>query len=334
MAEVRYSVNGKYFKDFNVLVSDSDGLFDALKRKSVNTYDWAEYHGISPDLSNPKFEARNISLKGFVVGNNWEQMKSNFDSIVLEFQKAGTQRLMIEPFGIKPLVYEVYMDDSTPLQKTFKDRKMAGTFTLKLIEPNPIKTVFVTDLDMVNLSFLSNDESEVFWGDGTKNTFRGSVTQTKDFNFPSYQASGYSLAAQSVENPAYYTASPITGNSIYEFSVGVNDLIGAVLYVICRNDVTDVYEVVTQSTIYAGTQIKLKAFAEIDLSKYGKFIFKVLHNGLEIPGLVMSNPRIEKAKIYGEWIDMIGKTKYIIIAGNIESISDIETNATELWTRL
>lgn len=334
MAEVKYSVNGKYFKDYGVFISESEGLFDALKRKSVNTYDWAEYHGISADLSNPKYEAREITLKGFVTGATWEVMKSNFDAIVLEFQKPETQRLMIEPFGIKPLVYEVFMTESAPLKKAFRDGKTVGTFAIKLIEPNPLKIVYTTNADLIDISYLSKYESEVFWGDGTKNIFRGNVTQTKDFNFPSYQASGYSIAAQSVENPAYYTASPIAGNSTYEFSVNVNDTVGAVLYVIGRNDVTDVYEAVAQSTVYAGTQTKLKAFAEIDLSKYGKFIFKVLLNGEEIPGLVMTNPRIEKVKVYGEWIDMIGKTKYIIIAGNTESISDIETNATELWTRL
>lgn len=334
MNEVRYSVNGKYFKDFGTYISSSEGLFDALKRKPVNTYDWAEYHGSSPDLDNPRFEQREITLKGFVTGSNWEVMKSNFDAIVSEFQKAGTQRLLIEPFGLKPLPYEVCMIDEVRLQKEFKNGKMVGTFTLKLIEPNPIKIVYTTDADLIDLSFLSKYESEVFWGDGTKNIFRGNITQTKDFNFPSYQASGYSLAAQSVENPAYYTASPIAGNSTYEFSVEVNDTVGAVLYVIGRNDVTGVYEAVAQSSLYGGTQTKLKAFAEIDLSKYGKFIFKVLLNGEEIPGLVMTNPRIEKVKVHGEWIDMTGKTKYIIIAGNTESISDIETNATELWTRL
>ena len=166
MGEVRYSINGKYFKDRKVYVSDSEGLFDALKRKKINTYDWAEYHGQSVDLSNPKYEAREITLKCFVVGDNWVDMKENHDAIVSEFQKPGTQRLLIEPFGMKPLPYEVYMEDSSPLEKTFKDGKMVGVFTLKLIEPNPIKKVLYTTSETLNLSYNSSKETEIFFVNG------------------------------------------------------------------------------------------------------------------------------------------------------------------------
>ena len=152
MGEVRYSINGKYFKDYNVFISSSDGIGDGLKRKKVNTYDWAEYNGLSVDLSSPKFEAREITLKGFVIGSNWDEMMENFNTVLYEFQKPGTQRLLIEPFGMKPLPYEVYMEDSSPLEKTFKDGKMVGIFTLKLIEPNPIKKVLYLTENTLNLS--------------------------------------------------------------------------------------------------------------------------------------------------------------------------------------
>ena len=168
MGEVRYSINGKYFKDYGVYISSSDGLFDSLKRKKVNTYDWAEYHGQSVDLSSPKFEAREITLKGFVVGDSWVSMKFRFDTIISELQKAKTQRLLIEPFGLKPLPYEVYMEDSSELQKTFSDGKMVGIFTLKLIEPNPIKKVLRVNGNMLRLSYNSDTETEISYGNGEK----------------------------------------------------------------------------------------------------------------------------------------------------------------------
>lgn len=179
MGEVRYSVNGKYFKDYGVYVSDSDGLFDALKRKKVNTYDWAEYHGSSLDLSSPKFEAREITLKGFVVGDNWVSMKFRFDTIISELQKAGTQRLLIEPFGMKPLPYEVYMEDSSELQKTFSDGKMVGIFTLKLIEPNPIKKVLRVNGNMLHLSYNSKFETEISYGNGEKDIAYSNASLSK-----------------------------------------------------------------------------------------------------------------------------------------------------------
>ena len=179
MGEVRYSVNGKYFKDYGVYISSSDGLFDALKRKKVNTYDWAEYHGSSLDLSSPKFEAREITLKGFVVGDSWVSMKFRFDTIISELQKAGTQRLLIEPFGLKPLPYEVYMEDSSELQKTFSDGKMVGIFTLKLIEPNPIKKVLRVNGSMLRLSYNSKLETEISYGNGEKDIVYSNASLSK-----------------------------------------------------------------------------------------------------------------------------------------------------------
>lgn len=179
MGEVRYSINGKYFKDYGVYISSSDGLFDALKRKKVNTYDWAEYHGSSLDLSSPKFEAREITLKGFVVGDNWVSMKFRFDTIISELQKAGTQRLLIEPFGMKPLPYEVYMEDSSPLEKTFSDGKMVGIFTLKLIEPNPIKKVLRVNGNMLRLSYNSDTETEISYGNGEKDIAYSNASLSK-----------------------------------------------------------------------------------------------------------------------------------------------------------
>lgn len=179
MGEVRYSINGKYFKDYGVYISSSDGLFDALKRKKVNTYDWAEYHGSSLDLSSPKFEQREISLKGFVVGDNWVSMKFRFDTIISELQKAGTQRLLIEPFGLKPLPYEVYMEDSSELQKTFSDGKMVGIFTLKLIEPNPIKKVLRVNGNMLRLSYNSDTETEISYGNGEKDIAYSNASLSK-----------------------------------------------------------------------------------------------------------------------------------------------------------
>lgn len=206
MNEVRYSVNGKYFKDFGTYISSSEGLFDALKRKPVNTYDWAEYHGSSPDLANPRFEQREITLKGFVTGSNWEVMKSNFDAIVSEFQKAGTQRLLIEPFGLKPLPYEVCMIDEVRLQKEFKNGKMVGLFTLKLIEPNPIKKVLSFTGTALNLSYNSPTETEIFYGNGTKDTVPGDAAMTGK---PLPAGQKYIIIAGNIENITNLTTNAV-----------------------------------------------------------------------------------------------------------------------------
>lgn len=169
MGEVKYSINGKYFKDYGIYVSSSLGLLDALKRKPIKTYDWPEYHGESLDLSNPKFEAREIVLNCFVKGNNYQEMFDNFRNVVLsEFQKSGTQRLLVEPFGYKALPFEVYMIDDVKIIKEFSESTSIGVFSIKLIEPNPIKKVLYLTENTLNLSYNSSKETEIFYGDGTK----------------------------------------------------------------------------------------------------------------------------------------------------------------------
>ena len=190
MSEVKYSLNGKSFKDFGVYVSESIGLVGLLESKNVTQYDWAEYHGIAPDLRKPKFKERTIELKCFIRGNNWEELFNSFMMFVIkEFSKPGTQRLHVEPFGFKTLPYEVYIKDEVKPEKQFSDGEMFATFSLKFIEPNPIKRVLKTSLDTFKLSYEIDSETEIFFGDGTKQTGRGNVSLTKDYSAPSYENS-------------------------------------------------------------------------------------------------------------------------------------------------
>jgi hypothetical protein len=98
VGEVNHFINGKKFRDYGVYISQSDGLFDILKIKNLTKFDWKEYHGHSINLDVKKTEARTISLKGFVVGNDWLDMRNKFYSLFSELDKKGTQRYMIEPF--------------------------------------------------------------------------------------------------------------------------------------------------------------------------------------------------------------------------------------------
>lgn len=340
MSEVKYSINGKYFKDFGVYVSESIGLVGLLERKSITNYDWAEYHGSSPDLRKPKFKDREIELKCFIRGENWETLFTAFrDFVIAEFTKKGTQRLHIEPLEYKTLPYEVYLKDEVKPEKTFSNGEMFATFSLKLIEPNPIKKVLRTMLDQFTLSYEIDSETEIFMGDGTKLIGRGNVNFTKTYSQPSYQGSGISLIATSGVNDTYYEAYTIpAGNNIYEFSLTavLTSPKNIVLYVIGRTN-TGTYEAVAVSSIYNGKTGKntLSVVEQLDFNNYGKFIFKVLDtDGNEVPGITFENPRIETAEVLGEWQDMTGKEKIIIIAGNIEDLKNLQTPAEILWDKI
>ena len=339
MSEVKYFINNKNFRDYGVYVSDSIGLTDALERKAVQSYDWAEYHGTSPDLRNAKYKERKIQLKCFVDGENWEVMNARFLDFKNQFTKTGTQRLHIVPFKFKTLAYEVYMQEDIALEKTFRNGRMVGVFTINLIEPNPLKTVLKTSLDKFKLSYESTTETEIFFGDGTKQTARGNVNFAKNYESPSYESSGINLISVSAVNVVFYLAYTIpTTKTSLRFSVEVNitapkDLI---LVVIGRKS-DNTYSAVAISEITNGkTEYNsLEAFAELNMSDYGKFIYKVLDSdGNEISNLTYGNAKIETAEIIGEWQDMIGKEKIIIIAGNIEEIKKLQTEAEILWEKI
>lgn len=339
MIEVQYFVNNKNFLDFGVYVSDSIGLTDALERKAVQSYDWAEYHGISPDLRNTKFKERKIQLKCFVEGENWEVMNARFLDFKNQFTKTGTQRLHVVPFEFKTLAYEVYMQDDIALEKTFRKGRMVGVFTINLIESNPVKTILKTSLDKFKLSYESTTETELFFGDGTKQTARGNVNFTKNYESPSYESSGINLISVSGVNADFYETYTIpTAETSFRFSVEVVITVpkNLILVVIGRKP-DNSYHAIALSEITNGKTgyNSLEAFAELKMSDYGKFIYKVLDSdGNEISNLTYGNAKIETAEIIGEWQDMIGKEKIIIIAGNIEEIKNLQTEAEILWDKL
>lgn len=369
MSEVRYSVNGKYFKDFGVYISSSDGLFDALKRKKVNTYDWAEYHGSSPDLSNPKFEQREITLKGFVTGENWELMKSNFDTIISEFQKAGTQRLLVEPFGLKPLPYEVCMIDDVNLNKTFKDGKMVGVFTLKLIEPNPLKKVLYFTGDTLDLSYNSPNETEIFYGNGLKETAKGNVSLSGK-TLVNRAVTGYNFNGRNVllhsnipGNISKWIA--INGGKLQIVSGDAYIETGAAnkgiaqtnaLFIAALTDYTISFKV--KFTNAAGGMVLLVGVENIPNSFVDCSLFPADSNGWRnvkytkvsnsvtglsnfiivgtggIQNFYIKDIKVERSKTPTEYSPAPEDEKYIVIAGNVDEITNLTTNADVLWERL
>ncbi|KUJ56454.1 hypothetical protein [Chryseobacterium aquaticum] len=339
MIEVKYFINYKNFRDYGVYVSDSIGIADELEKKPIQTYDWAEFHGISPDLRNIKFKERKIELKCFIDGENWEDMLINFKAFKEQLSRTGTQRIHIVPFEFKPLAYEVFMQDDIVLDKTFREGRMVGIFSINLIEPNPIKKILKTSLDKFQLSYDSATETEIFFGDGTKQTARGNVNFSKNYESPSYESSGINLVSISGVNGDFYEAYSIPTNEMtFRFSVDVilPSAKNIILFVIGRN-LDNSYQAVSMSDVLNGKTgyNTIEAFTELNMSDYGKFIYKVLDSdGNEITGITYENARIETAEIIGEWQNMIGKEKIIIIAGNIEEIKNFETEAEVLWEKL
>ncbi len=340
MSEVNYSLNGYVFRDFGVYVSESINIVGMLEKKPLNQYDWAEYNGISVDLQNIRFKEREIELKCFIRSENWENLFENFrDIVIAQFSKKSTQRLVIDPMGYKKLAYEVYMKDDVKLEKTFREGIMYAEFSLKMIEPNPIKKILKTSLDTLRLKYTAQSETEIFPGDGTKLIGRGDVDFQFDYSKPNFEGSGISLVQGSALNSSYFEVYTVpTQSNSYQFSVEITLTAPAnfKFYVIGRKP-DNTYELIENSTVIEGSTgiNKVKVVADLNMSSYTKFFYKVLNSsGNEIPGIIYSNPKIETAEVIGNWQDMTGKEKIIIIAGNIDDLTILETPAEVIWEKI
>ncbi|MCT4181778.1 hypothetical protein HZP54_17680 [Elizabethkingia anophelis] len=159
MEEVVYSLNGIEFNTKNnpykIFVSKSDGLMAKLKPKAKTTYEWPNQHGKqSNPLQKVRYESREISLECWVEGSGWKEMKDNYDSLMSEFDKLGTQRLIISPFGTTtPLIYDVVLVESSDPKQAFNNGEMIGIFTIKMIEERPVKKILYTESTNLQLSF-------------------------------------------------------------------------------------------------------------------------------------------------------------------------------------
>lgn len=326
MSEVVYSLNNKPFKDFGIYVAESQGLLDKLKPKKLKGYDWAEYNGIV--LSNEKtlYDVREISLKCFLIGNDWLQLKNNFDLFLSEFDKRGQQRLIVEPFGMKPLVYDVVLVDDVPLVKSFRNGQMVGLFTLKLVEPNPIKTIYKTASNIVNIQFYSSKLVTVHFGDGTWSNVRGNVNITRDYSTNQIQYGGnqtYSL----YDN--YYQINGL-GNHLYSFSLNaIFPTTGTkTLYLVGKK--TDDTYIFLQSVDVNVTDTTNKFLFEIlykvNISQYAKFFLNFTEDA------TVSDIEIKKASPQNH--EPVIGDKYISIAGDLEDIENLTTTAELVWEKL
>lgn len=358
MAEVRYSLNGKYFKDFGVYITESDGLFDQLKRKTVNSYDWAEYHGSSVDLSTPKFEAREITLKGYVMGADWLTMKTNFDAIVGEFQKPGTQRLLIEPLGLKPMPFEVYADGGVTLEKRFRQGRTVGTFTLKMIEPNPIKKVLYFTGTTLNLAYNSPTETEIFYGNELREVGTGNVSLSgktlADRNLSKYAFQGRNFYQQKMPVTEVTTAQPaykdlsnpdvargfamLAGTEFRINNVIKSNGYWSISFEAFSSAPVDVMlnpnDIESPENIVKITPTKIFFSRTILVSNYSD----ALYHFVDFKKLATSNVYISYLKIEKgtptPYSPAPEEEKFIIIAGNVEEITNLTTNATVLWEKL
>lgn len=172
VSQLEYYINGTNLRDFGIRVESSTGVLDLPKMKTPTSNDWADYHGKVIDLSDKRFEEREISLSCWLKASGKMDFVERVNKLYEVFREDGTQRLMISIHPTKPLVYEVYCEDGVAPSKRWHDDKMIGTFTLKVKEPDPVKRVIRHQklggsTQNLTIAFKSDKMVNVYWGDGS-----------------------------------------------------------------------------------------------------------------------------------------------------------------------
>jgi hypothetical protein len=186
--QLSYLINGLNFKTWDVTVSESNGILDLPKLKTPFSINWPDYHGQVIDLTRKRIEAREIELKCWMKATSKMDFVTKLNSFLETFRKDGTHRLTIDIHPIKPLLYEIYCLDGISISKRWNDDLMIGTFTLKLIEPNPVKRIVRhqrhndTTKTLV-ITFTSDKNVTIYWGDGThEQTCGENITLSHDYD--------------------------------------------------------------------------------------------------------------------------------------------------------
>lgn len=187
--QLTYSIDGTDFKNWDIYVSESNGLLDRPKMKSPLSVEWADYHGQIVDLTNKRIEAREITLNCFMKANRKLDFVTKLNDFLEVFAKDGTQRLVVDIHPTKPLVYEVYNESGLTVSKRWNDDIMVGTFSLKLKEPDPVKRVVrhqrISDTSKtLSITITTNKAVTIHWGDGTKSEdiYGDNVTVTHTYS--------------------------------------------------------------------------------------------------------------------------------------------------------
>lgn len=171
--KVWYLVDGIKFEDYEVYVSNSSGVVDALVLKEPVQVDWAGAHGVMIDVERPRYKERKLSLECFIHARSMLDFGIKMGNFIRLFQSPGLHRLYIGIHEYRPLVYEVYAPTSWDMKKKWNNKEMFGTFTLPLVESLPIKKVlrFIPSVSQptVKISCKATQPIHIFWDDRTSN---------------------------------------------------------------------------------------------------------------------------------------------------------------------
>ena len=171
---ITYKLDGNDFKTYGVGVSGSKGLTDLPKQKTPLKTEWNDRDGYNIDLSRRTYQAREITLDCWVSASGYSDFITKCNSFCALLMGNGLHYLQVGLTAnstTNRLHFMVYQDGGVAYNKSWNEYKMIGTFTLKLIEPEPNKeVVYLNDSNIATVVIFATRLCKYCIWDNTLNT--------------------------------------------------------------------------------------------------------------------------------------------------------------------
>ena len=173
MGRINYYLNGVDIRTFGVHVSAAKGLLSIPERKEGISHSYDDEHGISVDVSAGYVKERKITLSCFTDKMSATDFAATLNTFKLWLLDSGLFQLRVDLGGGSPLAYMVYWSGKCDITAHYDGAKRVGTFDLQLVEPEPVKRVWLIESTAVNQQIeieltegLSGKHYSIYWGDG------------------------------------------------------------------------------------------------------------------------------------------------------------------------
>jgi len=167
-------------------ISNHKGVLGMLKRKVEKFKQWPDEHGEIYNVDNAYFNARTISLEGFVYGDSLTEFNDNLSQFQRIMEQPGLR--CFEFYGVEQAFFCYSKEGATasPVNR-LRDGRNAARFQLKLYEPEPyMPVVKVSASATASLVIALTGKCRIYWGDGQYSNVTAGATYSH-----SYDSSGY-----------------------------------------------------------------------------------------------------------------------------------------------
>ena len=131
-----YTINGTTLTSLGVYISESEGILDVPRVKSALIVDIPSLDGVRVLDSQPKFDGRNITLRGWMKAADADTFNTNMQTLT-ELLTGGVLTMSVSGFS-SPLSYTVMCTDGVQVDKKWRDTTMIATIVIKLKEVNSV----------------------------------------------------------------------------------------------------------------------------------------------------------------------------------------------------